>query len=659
MLPTGGMRTDKSVDNLAQDEWAFLSGVHIVAGKLVVDTGYAMFAGAFSGQAQRVFQAFLNDGASVTMLVTTTTVYIYSSTAQQWQLASYYVLYQTTASAAAGASSFALNRLDGLSNGAIVGIDLSDGSQLITTITSIPALTGGTGGISGTTLTLSGGGPFTNGDYVTGAGVTVGTHITAGTGGGPYTVAPSQTVPGGTQLYASSSLTITTATTVPTALTAPSGTDVSLAVPLSGNAQTNQVQALIFPGNDWIIFTNGISPVLYYYQGVVQELPGLPTNTTCQTLAVFHDLLLLGDTTENGTHFPHRVRQSDQGNPAEWTPGTGITAIYDLFDTDDAIQCLKTLGPWCICYRGQSIMRATYLGVLNEILYWEYMVGGVSEGISEGAQSQGAVADIGSGRHLFVGISGVYVYRGGYELQSVGDGVFNNFLAPTGDFYAPAAATLFVTYVPDLNEAWVFYPSKSVQSVLSPPTLPTKMLRLWLAGIPQKQAWFERVFAAPIASADPFYQTEGTTWAAATGQWDSPQWNITWESAVFVQNEPSFMLSLYAATQMFVYDYGAPTDNGAVISWEMTSRQIGDGGEFSRWDRVVAVGQGEGAIAIWSQDEFNTATAIGTFEFGATPSAQWEYVDQTATRFQIDLSGADPMFSLRYIDVFSELDSEW
>lgn len=463
----------------------------------------------------------------------------------------------------------------------------------------------------------------------------------------------------GTQLITTvtnvAALVITTADAVPVGRSVALGAEVFLGVPLSGDPSLSQISVVIFPGNDWIVFSNGIDPVMYYLGGIITELPGLPASTTCGAMAVYHELLLLANMTENGTHLPSRVRQSDAGDPSEWT--TGIAAIYDLLDTDDTILTLEPLGPWMIAYREFSIMRASYLGVLNQILFWEYMSQSKNGLLGEGAQSQGAVANVGN-EHIFVGHAGVYSYQGGYTLNPIGQAVFDNFLAASGDFNVPARATLFTAFVPDTQEVWVVYPA-IVDGVGS--LVPNKMLRVQL----RNKSWSERLFADPFYAAGPFLPFGATTWANAKGQWNSTEWARPWDSRAFLQNVPSILMCPAVAggagVMLQLYEYRARTDNGVTIPWSLVTKQLGDGSQFSRWERANVVGIGSDVLVEVSEDEGETFDTVGTFDFGTspTPTATNVWLDRVSTRMQLRMSGSDSSFQLRYVDVIAIAESDW
>lgn len=575
----GGMRTDKAPEALAPNETVQLKSLHIVAGRLVVDTGYVPFNGSYLGVAQGTFEAFYADGSSALLLFTTQTVYKYNSTVLQWQIVSLNALHTTTAAYTAGANVFALNSVTDIVIGGIVGIALDNGEQLITFVTNVAGLN-----------------------------VTTNNPIAAG-----RSVA--------------------------------NGANVFVAIVLHGDVKRSQISAVIFPANEWIIFSNGIDPILYYYGGLVTKLLGLPANTTCGAMAVYHELLLIGNTEESGVHHPYRVRQSDLADPTQWT--TGIAAIYDLLDTDDTILTLLPLGPWMIAYRESSIMRASYLGILDETLFWEYMTQ------LEGTQSQGAVVNVG-GEHVLVGHFGVYAYQGGYTLDSIGDGVFTEFLSPTGDFNAPARITLFTVFVPDLDEVWILYPSGVSLT-------PSKLLRVQL----ENNAWSERFFADSFVAGGAVLPLDETTWTTAKGEWEDPQWQRPWDSRSLVKNVPSIVLSPAvvggASVSLSLYEYRATTDNGVPIAWSVTTKQLGDGSQFSRWERLNVVATGADVLLEVSEDEGATFESVGTFDFGAAgaPAAKNVWLDRVSTRLQVRMSGVDPAFSLRYVDVVSIAESDW
>jgi hypothetical protein len=579
-LFTGGIHTEKAANELQLNELVACSGLHIVAGKLVVDTGYVPFSHFFFGGAQLVRQLLYSDSTQTTILITSRFVYTYDPATTQWRFASINSMRHTTAPALAGATTIDLDDVTDITFGAWIGITLDNGTQQQTQV----------GGIAGSTITLD----------------------------DPLTDAVA------------------------------SGNEVAIAYALLGDPTLFQCVGVLFAGNEWFIFSNGIDPIAYYYQGVVTELPGLPTNTTCRAMEVFHSMLLIGDTTEDGTRLPTRVRQSDLADPTGWTPGVnGIAAIYDLLDTPDEVRNLNTLGPWVMCYRATTVMRGSFIGAIGEIIFWEYM------SQEDGIQSQGAVADVGSS-HILVGTNNVYKYSGGYDLPPIGEPIFQNFLARAGDLYAPAKATLFCVYVPTLREVWIFYPSTEVAPAPNYPIYPDKVLRYNIA----LNCWQERVFADYFISAGSYTPQEITTWASAVGQWDDIIWARPWNSRISVQNVPNVFLGSSTQTQLFVYDFAAMTDYGRTIPFELITREYGDVEDFRRWQRVQLLGVGAVTVER-SQDGGVNWLPLDTVDMGDVEAGVNLWPEVSSTRFQLRLTGDDNTFQLRYGRIDSEFESDW
>lgn len=586
-LLNGGIRTDKAPCDLAPNEVVTQEALHVVAGRLLVDTGYVPFAAPYDGVAQKVFQALFANDTTVMLLITTTTVYEYAEDVQQWQYVGLSQTHETTAPEVAGATTVSLDNVTDIAIGTPIGIMLDNGVQHQTVVT----------------------------------GVTV--------------------------------LDVDFADAIPVGRSVALGALVAGALTLNGDPALSQVCIQLFSGNDWIVFCNGVNEIVYYdpATNLVNVLPGLPTNTICRTMAVYHDCLFLGNVSENGTIMQRRVRMSDLADPTVWTPGMGIAAIYDLLDTEDPIQVLAPLGPWLVCYGTNTVVRASYIGAFNETVFWEYMVRG--DGVQtqgDGAQSQGAVCSIGA-EHVIVGKNNIYSYGGDYTLKPIGDGVFANFLAVEGDLWAPAKDTLFTVYVPALREVWILYPSGDLESA---PTLPNKMLRLTIG----TAAWSTRHFADSVVGSGVFTPQDELTWATAPGVWSDDIWARPWSSRTFTQNIPNIFLCPAEGEQLFVYDYAALTDNGDTIEWEVTTKDFGDGTVFWRWEDVRLLGQGA-VLLERSEDEGATWNSLGTLVLGDDIAIGHVDIDRVSTRMMLRLSGDDSTFELRYIHINRVLDSEW
>lgn len=635
-------------------------------GQILVDTGYAPYGPQVAGQPQLAYQVYYPDGTSELLLITTTSVYrLLGGNTLQWQ----YVHYTgpstiTTAVAASGQPSINVANASEILPGTTLSIPLSNG-----VLTSFTVLT-----VAGLDLTLTGNIPAPGINANAGVSVvnpmpTTAAVVNAGdttvTLNSAFGISPGTNLGlplrNGQQWQFTVEAVTLTAPWIVTANAACPAPGASLNVPvviapaLNGNTSI-QVSIVVFPATSWVIASNGVDPVFYYYKGVLAGLPGLPQNTTCQAMNVFHEQLILLNTIENGVALPQQVRASDQGDPTGWVPGqNGIAAIYPLVDTEDFILNATLLGPWLIIYRETTIMRCTYLGLPGQTLFFEYMIYG------EGIQSQGSVAEIGE-EHFFVGTQNVYTYDGGYALVPVGNNIFARLLSAKGELNTEAKSTIFTQYVGENDEVLIFYPSGADM-------LPSSVLRCSL----EKNAWFHRTFPDTFISAGYFLPLPATTWASAVGTW--AQSMVAWGSRVFLLSSPTLILCAMGQQTTFVYDYTTKTDNGAAIEWSMAIKDLGRGDAIERWDSILFYGQGNGITVEYALDppfdidpsaQPTVYTAMTdadgaplTLDFGAGLSRQRLTFSNASTYIRIRLSGNDPSFSLTYAEMWSSFESEY
>ena len=455
----------------------------------------------------------------------------------------------------------------------------------------------------------------------------------------------------GTQLRTTitniASLNVTTAASVPVGYTVANSAPVAHPRKLNGASNgENQLILVQFPATGWVIISNCVDSLFYYYNGVTTTLPGL-TSTTCYAMIVFHECLIIANTIESGVAYPGRIRQSDAGDATNWT--TGISAIYNLVDTPDFILQLTILGSWMIVWREQSIMQCTYLGVLNEILFFQYMIYG------EGIVSQRAVVET-PDLNFFKGRAGIWSYDGSYTLTPVGDAVWNEFFSvdvnsnpsiPTSMKLNQAAeSSMFLYYATNYDEVWIFYPSGAN-------TAPDTLLRYSR----KLKAWFHREHSETFVAANAYTAISQDTWADAIGIWSTDL--IPWNSRVIDQNIPNIMLVPNSGDAVKVYDYASIADAGTVIPWYVITREFGDAQTLTRWDAVTIYGQGSAIGVSYSVDSGETWVALDVITLGATLTRYRLTFQVVSAYIMFQLSGTDPTFQLAWIDVGHEFESEW
>jgi len=580
----GGFRTDKAGMDLADNEAVQITNLVLLSNQLKVDTGYIIFGtnlnGSFIGTPQVYYQVFNANGTSVDILVTTKTVYTRNVAFNQWQILPWGSFFTNTGQVQAGNNSILLTSTAGLSVGSILGLTFSDGQGFAVTITNIAA-----------------------NDVVT----------------------FQPPVPAGHVVLNAS--------------------NVSLGAALNGNVD-NQVCIVSFPPKEWEIFANGIDPIFYFdgtKLGSLIAASDLPTATTCSWMIMFHESLFLFATVENGQNLPQRIRMSDLGDPTAWTPGgkggASIAAIYDMLDTEDFLLTATIIGPYLLVFRETSFMRGTYLGLLNDIMFWEYTI------YAEGAISSGAVADIGSESGI-VGNGGIYQYSGDYTLTSTGDAIYTQFFSAVGVINAPAKNSAFTQYCQDYDELWIFFATGSN------PT-PDTMLRQSL----EKGGWFERIFANQFISCSPYLPVATTTWQNAVGTWAN--YVGQWDSKALLSLVANLVMCSADTNQVYIYDYKNATDNGVVIPWTFTTKDIGPGNAMQRFDTFRIRGVGNGITVMYSLNEGHTWTPLSQLNFGSIPSTQILTFEAVGEYIRFQISGTDPTFVFHWLECWYTWESDW
>ena len=426
--------------------------------------------------------------------------------------------------------------------------------------------------------------------------------------------------------------TVTTTDPVPAGLSANEHAAVVRPRTLNGSTAF-QPTALTWPTTNIFILTNGVDPLLKFNGTDLLNLAGW-TNIQARTLSEFHGFLIIGDTTEGGTRFPQRLRWSDQNNPENST--TGLSGFVDLTDTEDFILTMETLGPWLIVYRETSVMRRSYIGDPLELFFDEYMLQGL------GVFSQSSVADTGS-THVFAGPEGIFRYSGGYDVESVGDNIFDFLVGPEGALNTSATSTIFCFYVAELDEVWLFVPTGLNAS-------PDTLFRLDQGN----EAWWIRKFANQMIGFGFIDAVQGRTWQQANTSW--LQDTSTWIARSKTIEAPLTILCDAATGNTWLYDYFTTTDNGAGIPWSFSTKDFESPGHKVRFDGLYAKGIGSNIVVNISFDRGVTWQPLGTLNFGLTFTEQQLNAQYVADSFRLRFSGTDPTFHLDWMrcDYFTE-----
>ncbi|MGH2638321.1 MAG: hypothetical protein ACRDF4_03415 [Rhabdochlamydiaceae bacterium] len=572
----GGINTQSAPEDLKDGELVDCLNVVFQKGALSSDTGYTPFGQVLYSTPTSAFQFFNTNGADTLFLSTFSALYYWGSSANWWFLCPF-----------------------------------KTGST-----TTTEALVAGATSVTVASVT----------------GFAVGNMVGIANSDGTQSVGKILTI---------ASLTIFFDTPIAVGKTVNNGAAVYVGTALHGTGQY-QPQWLTLPWSNSVLFTDGETVLIEINsssQSAILPVAGLAT-FICRGLNLFHELVLLSNTIEDGTEYPQRIRNSDQANETNFT--TGLAGLVDLQDTEDFILSLNQLGPWIVIYRETSIMRGTYFGGpigVNPIIFWEYMISG------EGLISTGGVAEIGS-QHAFVGNAGIYLYNGGYDLESIGDNVFWSFLSNKGDLNPSARNTLVCFYVLELDELWILYPSGTA-------IVPNKMLRMVL----DNNSIFIREFANLLGGYGYYQSTLSTTWSALTIPWNTI--NNIWVSQIFTENSPTTLLCDAFNKQVYQYDYKNGTDNGTVIPWSMTTKDFSGQYMKARLNRLILdCGGGEINVEV-SLDRGATWQFYGTAVAPATPGRVFISRQLVSDFFRFKFSGTGAGIIIKWLILEWAEESEW
>lgn len=311
---------------------------------------------------------------------------------------------------------------------------------------------------------------------------------------------------------------------------------------------------VVYPNNNWLVFTNGVDVPRYYDSAECVVVPNLPASGVflAKTVHIFNNHLVFMHTTEGGTVYPQRVRRSDTGDFSEWT--TGNAGYDDLLDTSDFIIGGAKLGSYLIAYKEKTIVRIEWVGTDDRLFNYNTIITG------HGIVSQNAIIDIGDG-HIIISNDNIYKYRGDYSLEPIGESVYNTMFGNTGEIDPTYKKRSFGFYVEELSEAWFFFPTAGN-------TAPNKLLRYSLVD----KSWWPREFASNFVGFGYYKKTNAVTWATATGTWAEQQGK--WNSSSLLANSPTILLCDAANLQVVEYDYTNKTDNNTAITYVMETKDF-------------------------------------------------------------------------------------
>lgn len=406
---------------------------------------------------------------------------------------------------------------------------------------------------------------------------------------------------------------------------ATSGADVVHAQVLAGSVDI-QPTITTWAATDLMYFTNGVDAPKKFNGTTVSDISGLPGGIKARVIDIHINHLILLWTEEGGQSFPQRERWTEVGTDSNWN--TSVNFV-DHYDSEDHIVSAERLGVYLIIYKERSIIRQEHVGSIDQTWNWITVISG------EGTIAADTIINLGE-EHIFWGNSNIYRYRGGFDLEALGDPVFDAiFNTSSGDLSPDNKPRIISLYVEEFDEAWFFYPTAGS-------TFPRKHARLNL----RNNAWTFRTFDFDVCGFGFFSGDVGIVWNTAPGTWAGASGQ--WVGSAIQAGAPTVLILDGTNFRVREYDFFSSDDAGTAIpytvitkDWFVPNREL----RFDRYDLRI---KGTNILVEISVDGGENYVSLGTISPGTVFSRQRLYRQLVGRSMRFRFSG-DEVFGLEEI----------
>jgi hypothetical protein len=372
-------------------------------------------------------------------------------------------------------------------------------------------------------------------------------------------------------------------------------------------------------------FTNGVDAPKYFDGTEVVDIAGLPAGCKARIIALHLNHLLLFWLEESGVSHPQRERWSDIGSDSSWNVSVNYV---DHVETEDHIITVEALAVYMIIYKERTILRQEYVGSADRTWNWVTVVTG------EGAVTADSVINLGT-EHRFWGNSNVYRYLGGFDIEPIGDNIFDViFSATNGELNPEAKPRISAVYVEEYDEIWFFYP-------ISGDTYPSKMARLNLSN----NAWSFRKFPFEISGYGFYSHASAVTWATAVGTWADAIG--PWIGVSLQAGAPTVLLCDATGNRMTEHDFSATDDMGTDIDYVVETGDMFVPNRDLRFDRYEFRLMGSSILIEVSVNGGQSYITLGTASPGIITSRVRMHKQLVGRTIRFRFSGSGP-FALEF-----------
>ena len=407
--------------------------------------------------------------------------------------------------------------------------------------------------------------------------------------------------------------------------------DVMATTEMTGNEDDDIASEMM---NDLYIYSSVVQTVRYWDMATATTtaLPGCSTYKA-KGIVKFGERLCLYHTIEGGTDLPQRVRWTAAGTPsstpdvADWTAtGSGYNDLYSVLGSD-IIQRAEKIGNYVAIYAESTIVLQEYQNKVDAPFAFYTRVTGV------GLVAPRALVNLGN-EHIFLGWDNIHIYKGGREVEDIGDWVVDELFDLMSPEYVHRSFMVKVD-----NEVRLYFP-KAGSTTPNEYYAYNLINRSWSRGVRSHTAFG-------------YYETKTTvTWNTATGTYDAQ--TARWNDSSLLSLAP---LNLYGDGSGYVYK-GSNVKNlaGSLIDayWDTKDFVTGDGYRrtMTNWMELHFEAKGDKVDVCYSTDL--GATWSEAKEFTLTDVwVKYNYdfeINSPQIRFRFRNNTISSTFSVRWIE---------
>lgn len=459
--------------------------------------------------------------------------------------------------------------------------------------------------------------------------------VDAGPNIGAYTVTSSSLVTGNTVIVVSE--------TIPSATT---GHNIVLATDLTTTATDLIDYAVLTDINSHrFLMTNGVDTPRTWDGDLTHDFanwsPTYPGFVTCRRLAVFSEHLFLGWVT-TGADEPQTIAWSNAGDFNEFVAGdAGAQILYQL---NDGIRCLKTLGDRLVVYATDTIMAGIYVG-LPVVFAFEVII---PEGVR--LVSGNGVTSINVG-HVYASAENFYLFDGTRGLRVLGESIYREYkdtkdhslLERVAVFNDYAKRTMYFA-IPDLSGGTTIY--TAFYDVFNLGSIVWAKEALYVGNLTCWGFFLNRSEA--VTWEDTSWEPPGTLWGEEIGPWanEGEQLNFpiraygTLDGRVMISTESTWWDRQIGGYQIYMTkDFVLPELDQSIISRWLEI-------EFEAWGSQVNV--------LVSADKGHTWKGLQTVPLSEAPTTYRVPCDVIGRTLRVQFISSGSIWTLRWVRAWAK-----